>query len=274
MSHQTTEDFNKELQDYAKSAVIFKPASGAIANRFTSASVVENGPKAIEGLHQPSHKHDYLESPDSTPENREAPEDPMHQAARLGMFGPLTREQKEWHPAKLLCKRFGVKEPEVAPDSSTKVVTGVASPRELALASGSTGNAMTPITSLPSPNQASQPAASSSTPIRRDPRDLENIGLGEDEDQGRDTLTYEKPTMDIFKAIFASDDEDSDDEVDVSNQVEPEIAALGGKESLAAASNDPVNLSTFKPTFVSRAKRERELFDDPENKKVSSSGNV
>ena len=43
-------------------------------------------------------------------------------------------------------------------------------------------------------------------------RDLENIGLGEDDTQGRDTLTYVRPSMDIFKAIFASDDEDSDDE--------------------------------------------------------------
>ena len=44
------------------------------------------------------------------------------------------------------------------------------------------------------------------------PRDLANIGLGEDETQGQDTLTYERPSMDIFKAIFASNDEDSDDE--------------------------------------------------------------
>jgi G patch domain-containing protein 1 len=43
-------------------------------------------------------------------------------------------------------------------------------------------------------------------------KDPSNIGLGEDDSQGRDTLTYEKPAMDIFKAIFASDDEDSDGE--------------------------------------------------------------
>ena len=47
---------------------------------------------------------------------------------------------------------------------------------------------------------------------RRMARDLENIGVGEDDTQGRDSLTYVRPSMDIFKAIFASDDEDSDDE--------------------------------------------------------------
>ena len=47
----------------------------------------------------------------------------------------------------------------------------------------------------------------------RGPRDLANVGLGEDETQGRDTLTYERPAMDVFKAIFASDDEDSDDDI-------------------------------------------------------------
>jgi G patch domain-containing protein 1 len=49
---------------------------------------------------------------------------------------------------------------------------------------------------------------------RRKARDLENVGLGEDESQGRDTLTYVRPSMDIFKAIFASDDEDSDDDAE------------------------------------------------------------
>ena len=47
---------------------------------------------------------------------------------------------------------------------------------------------------------------------RRVARDLENIGLGEDDTQGRDSLTYGRPSVDIFKAIFTSDDEDSDDE--------------------------------------------------------------
>ena len=44
------------------------------------------------------------------------------------------------------------------------------------------------------------------------PRSLDNVGLGEDESQGRDTLTYVRPSMDIFKAIFANDDESDDEE--------------------------------------------------------------
>jgi G patch domain-containing protein 1 len=45
-------------------------------------------------------------------------------------------------------------------------------------------------------------------------KDISNVGLGGDETQGRDILTYTRPKMGIFKAIFARDDEDSDDEED------------------------------------------------------------
>jgi len=37
--------------------------------------------------------------------------DPAEEAARLGMFGPLTRSRGEFFPTRLTCKRFGVKPP-------------------------------------------------------------------------------------------------------------------------------------------------------------------
>ena len=52
---QAADAFHKEMLDYAKSAAIFKPVSGAMATRFTSAAVVDMGPRTIEGLHQPVH---------------------------------------------------------------------------------------------------------------------------------------------------------------------------------------------------------------------------
>jgi hypothetical protein len=36
-------------------------------------------------------------------------------ATRMGMYGPMTRETKTWQPARLLCKRFGVKDPDPMP---------------------------------------------------------------------------------------------------------------------------------------------------------------
>ena len=52
--NQSIEEFNKELDDYAKAATVFKPLSGAMAGRFRSAVVIENGPRVVEGLHTPS----------------------------------------------------------------------------------------------------------------------------------------------------------------------------------------------------------------------------
>lgn len=34
------------------------------------------------------------------------------EAARLGMFGKMTRDNVEWKPESLLCKRFNVPEPQ------------------------------------------------------------------------------------------------------------------------------------------------------------------
>lgn len=87
--------------------------------------------------------------------------------------------------------------------------------------------------------------------------------MGEDDTQGRDTLTYERPAMDIFKAIFASDEEDSDEE---ENNKEPSksTADTSGDVKMADGPNTaetktsipsgPVDLATFRPTFVSRSK--------------------
>ncbi|KAH9957983.1 hypothetical protein BGW80DRAFT_1465564, partial [Lactifluus volemus] len=126
---QTSEAYHKELSDYSKSAGIFKPVSGAMAGRFTTAAVVELGPNAVEGLHQPTH-----EVEPTPPQQQEEKEREMEMemearrreeevqgskahAARTGMYGALTREIVPWQPARLLCKRFGVKDPN--PDITT-----------------------------------------------------------------------------------------------------------------------------------------------------------
>ncbi len=42
------------------------------------------------------------------------------QAVKLKMFGPMTRQNHEWHPARSLCKRFNV--PNPYPDSNMEGV--------------------------------------------------------------------------------------------------------------------------------------------------------
>jgi G patch domain-containing protein 1 len=293
---QTSETYHKELSDYSKSAGIFKPVSGAMANRFTTAAVVENGPNAIEGLHQPTYEPEPAPAPQQEENEREKKallpveevQSAKANAARAGMYGMLTREVVPWQPSRLLCKRFGVKDPNPdittdapmpgvsnAGDNAWKAEEALAE-ADLQTATGSTNADLT------------------SSVGRRSVRDLENVGLGEDESQGRDTLTYVRPSMDIFKAIFASDDEDSDDDAEEDVQEkgapdpgpstspkrpeEPTGNAAGVKPVPAhlrahnAVDKTPtyeprsvdrpptgmviVDTATFKPTFVRRAERE------------------
>ena len=294
---QTSEAYHKELSDYSKSASIFKPVTGAMASRFTTAAVVDSGPKAVEGLHQPTHEpepqQDKEEQKEAPPPDEEVQSSKAH-AARTGMYGALTREIVPWQPSRLLCKRFGVKDPN--PDITTDTpMPGVPN------AGGNTWNAEEALakSDLQTATAGSTSAGPSSLAGRRTVRDLENVGLGEDESQGRDTLTYVRPSMDIFKAIFASDDEDSDEDAQEDGGREEDAAPDAGPSTLPKkrpeerptenadvtpvpahlrahpAAYEPrsttdrpptgtetVDTATFKPVFVPRSERETQKASD------------
>ena len=299
---QTLEGYHKELSDYSKGAAIFKPVSGAMANRFTTAAVVDSGPTAIEGLHQPTHAPETAPVPQ--PEEKEAPrrveeevQSSKAHAARTRMYGALTREVTPWQPSRLLCKRFGVKDPN--PDITTDTPMPGAS-QSTGTAAGETWKAEEALAEADL--QTSTGSAVGAGPSGRQPqrRNLENIGLGEDESQGRDTLTYVRPSMDIFKAIFASDDEGDDDDDDAGE--EPDAGRGGDDKGVPAASQleDPpkdittpthlrvqdvsamtyepksadrpsvdsetVVVAAFKPIFVPRAERRTQKPNDKDNK--------
>ncbi|KAJ8514295.1 hypothetical protein ONZ45_g8158 [Pleurotus djamor] len=260
--------FNKELSDYAKSAQIFKPMSGAMAGRFTSAAVVDMGPKIHEGLHMPSKEEiAKKEEEEKEKEKKEEEVSPKVHAARVGMYGPLTREVKPWQPAKLLCKRFGVKDPDVQPEVPE---AGVGATQEADL--------QPEWEKVGFPDAAAAAAYGISEKSQK--RDLANVGLGEDETQGQDILTYTKPSMDIFKAIFASDDEDSDDEEDApldkmdvdpipqtDSIPDPDPAPPVPSTSQPVIPSGPVDLATFKPVFVPRGGKSKSEKKEKKEKK-------
>lgn len=285
---QTVAQFNQEAAEYARSASVFRPMSAAMAGRFTSAAMVEHGPKAVEGLYTPTFASGGTETTGEdagteVQKEEEKEEDPKAHAARMGMFGKMTREVKPWRPAKLLCKRFGVREPEIEEEETAAATAGFAAPSASASAEEQ---------SAPQPGEvlAIEAAAAMDDEKPKGPRNLENVGLGEDEWQARDVLTYQRPGMDVFKAIFASDDEDSEDE-----EKDDEVAAPGPSAaatepaapiretqpeskppahlaaqpttvpeytpttpstSQAGAAPAKVDLASFKPTFVPRSERE------------------
>lgn len=121
---KTAQEVTHHLQEFARSAGIFKPMSSAMSSRFASAATVEGAGDAhapTPGLYQPAIKtREEREAEQKRKEEEEAErarrevEENMtdrQRAAKAGMFGHLTREVREWFPPRLLCKRFGVPDP-------------------------------------------------------------------------------------------------------------------------------------------------------------------
>ncbi|KAI6097687.1 hypothetical protein EDD16DRAFT_1667733 [Pisolithus croceorrhizus] len=213
MHDQGPDSYAMEMNEYAKAAALFRPVTGAMAGRFTSAAVLDLGPKITEG--NPS----LLEHPPEEPPKQEdlKEEDAKGHAARLGMYGPMTREIKSWQPA-----RYFVNARLLQGDR----VTWIASAIWLTLVS--------------------------ETMMAK----------------GNDILTYERPAMDIFKAVFASDGENSDEEEDtevhetVDNSIAPQVLEPSTSARAAAPAELPsgslvtdIDMSSFRPTFMPRDPR-------------------
>jgi hypothetical protein len=58
LPHQNAEQFNKEMEDYAKAAAIFKPVTGAMAGRFVggTSTIIGATPIVEGGLYQPTYE--------------------------------------------------------------------------------------------------------------------------------------------------------------------------------------------------------------------------
>ncbi|KIM22837.1 hypothetical protein M408DRAFT_28381 [Serendipita vermifera MAFF 305830] len=263
---QSIADFNAELEGFAQAARIFKPMSTAMANRFRSSTGVETTAQPQEGLYQPTEEaYAQHEAKTVGAEKMQLEETPKEHAAKMGMYGTMTREQSDWMPAKLLCKRFRVPPPKI-------------SASDAAGDDSNTGQHHSSPYPAPPSSSMDIDVADEGEHIRvvtsenagtgdgSGKRDMANIGLGEDDTQGRETLTYERPAMDIFKAIFASDEEDSEDEAERNDPLQqsgehshsqPGNIASATQPNLAdpvvSAHSGPVDLANFRPTFVARS---------------------
>lgn len=237
----TAEQFSNELREFAKSASMFRPMSSVIASRFTTASaaVMEHETKATSatpGLRHPAPASTARSKDDEKGKEPEKELNTAQKAAGMGNFGHLTRKTEPWAPERLICKRFGIPEPAISrkrraderddpqtnntaerpdwddPDpfygssKSTKSKSGIRVDQHwernkdqlIALAAGPTPLSLE-VQSAASPASKVDPAAEEGV-----------VGMGDDERQGKDTLTYVKPFLDVYKAIFESDAEESD----------------------------------------------------------------
>ncbi|KAK6521070.1 hypothetical protein TWF506_001303 [Arthrobotrys conoides] len=110
------EDWARELHEFAHAARIFKPVTGLMANRFTSSSSMAS--------QLPTTRTDGEEVLITRPAAKV--EDPALTAAKMGMYGALTRSVVQFYPTRLLCKRFNVPPPvHVDPSVGDEGVGGV-----------------------------------------------------------------------------------------------------------------------------------------------------
>ncbi|GAA5885521.1 hypothetical protein JCM16303_002242 [Sporobolomyces ruberrimus] len=260
---QTVTELNRELSEYAQSARVFKPVSGMLGNRFESSkSGSLDTPKIEPGLYQPAPKP-ILPPPDSSLSSLEStygssaatsPQvqvpklTPTQLAAREGNFGHLTRSATQFRPTKLLCKRFGLKDPFEENGSATYDVGIGGAFGEATKTGWSTGDARAS-TNQPigtavmeemmqsagfkqfqeaskamdddEPEVAKGAFATSNggeAVARRTSRGaaptLGTVGMGDDESQGQEIVEEQRAPPDIFATIFADSDEDEGDDDD------------------------------------------------------------
>lgn len=86
-------DFSQELVEFYNCVAIFKPMVAHMASRFTAATTSVPAARA-----------------EAAPEVSRDKDTPR-EAARLGMFGEMTRSIVDFTPCSLLCKRFGIAPP-------------------------------------------------------------------------------------------------------------------------------------------------------------------
>ena len=185
------EDWVVEMQEFARAAQVFKPVSGLMASRFTSSK--SSLPTKASGDGSAS-TEELLTKP------RSKPEDPADAAAKMGMFGPMTRSIFNFYPSRLLCKRFNVSMPEHASQPPQPSQMPPASILGMPSSSGPQNPPVSHGSLKPQSEELS--IASALTPTQAEMTTS---------DPGRnEALEQPKPDQALFKAVFGSDSEDDE----------------------------------------------------------------
>lgn len=200
----TDEDWSVELHEFARAAHVFKPISGLMASRFTSSTVMN--PDGKKETQEP-----LLSRPEAKPKN------PAEAAARMSMFGPLTRSVSNFYPSRLVCKRFGLPAPDHSKQSMANDTGTGTDDKEggsaigMQLRSSSTtaefdhydGAGAVDGDQKSRTERASTVSLSTNQPKAA----IHTAPTAVDPDENA-ALERPKPGREVFKAIFGSDDED------------------------------------------------------------------
>ncbi|XP_061188817.1 uncharacterized protein LOC133196991 [Saccostrea echinata] len=83
----------REKEEFDKASKFYKPMAGMMASRFTRAKYHDDDDKVEMPAQEQGDKND------------------RQSAAKMKMYGPLTRDTYEWHPDRVVCKRFNIPDP-------------------------------------------------------------------------------------------------------------------------------------------------------------------
>ncbi|KAL8800431.1 MAG: hypothetical protein Q9182_005184 [Xanthomendoza sp. 2 TL-2023] len=214
----STDDWVKEMQEFAHAAQIFKPMTGTMATRFTSSSSTPKfASDAAESDVGASAANDGEEKLLRKPGEKTM--DPAQEAARVGMYGPLTRQIKEFYPTRLLCKRFNIRPPahvqvdpgSVPPDSassqqasgSDKTFSEAMPQRRLELVGKMRMEEL-----MRERGQWRSGASESSGENGQEPQRIEIKQKMVVDPERNEALEKERPGEEVFRAIFGSDSEE------------------------------------------------------------------
>ena len=130
-------------------------------------------------------------------------------AAKLKCYGKLTREKVEWHPARLLCIRFNVKQP-YGDSSLIGAPPGYKCRLDIFR---SVSEAKPEMDSTPHSNPQQSESINLNQPL--------TPGISESEESSKnheDEEKFKKASNDLFKAIFLDSDDNSDSETEASKE--------------------------------------------------------
>ena len=197
--HMRQDDWVIELQEFARAAEVFKPISGLMASRFTTSSSALQG---SDGKLGNGPEDSLLSKP------KAKPQDPAEEAAKLGMFGPLTRTITNFYPTRLLCKRFGTAMPTHAEAGNAPAGSGTSStaPESSFTATHFRSFASAEFLNNEPPGSIQKDAKKQGN--QQPVQGIKEENLASMDPDRNEALEQERPGQAVFKAIFGSDDED------------------------------------------------------------------
>jgi G patch domain-containing protein 1 len=188
------DDWLQEFHEFYNCARIFKPMTGLMASRFTTSTSTNN----LSAGSKKGDERDLVAKPPAKAA------DPAEEAAKMGMFGDMTRSATDFYPSRLLCKRFGVRPPaHVQPDESEASRSKTATPgfADYGAESRPASRVDAPLTIEYGINEE----GTSATPeiVQQTPAPVIDSSRNE-------ALEGQRAGEEVFKAIFGDSDDDED----------------------------------------------------------------